>query len=39
VRKIRRGAQSTTAISFGSPDDLANVESSIINRRSPIADA
>jgi [acyl-carrier-protein] S-malonyltransferase len=39
VRKIRRGAESTTAISFGSPDDLANVESSIVTRGSPIADA
>jgi len=39
VRRIRRGAASTTALSFGSPDDLATVESAILNRPSSIADA
>lgn len=36
VRKIHRDA---TTVSFGSPDDLATVETAIANRRSPIADA
>jgi len=36
VRKIRRDA---TTVSFGTPDDLAAVETAIASRPSPIADA
>ena len=36
VRKIQRDA---TTVSFGSPDDLAIVETTLANRHAPIADA
>jgi [acyl-carrier-protein] S-malonyltransferase len=39
VRKILRGGPPVTSVSFGSPDDLAQVEAAIAHRRSPIADA
>jgi len=39
VRKIRRAPPSITSVSFARPDDLAEVEAAIADRRSPISDA